>query len=305
MKNLALILAVALVGGCSLYLDLAPLGEDSPDMPLEPDIELDMVEEDMATQEDQAPDTPAQDDMSNDAEVDVDMPSELETLLGEAILAYDFKEFTGEFPSLAPGGDGLRPIGDAFWGLDSVRLSGGSVQALIPGFYQPVLTNDAFSLSLWLRTSSIEQVDPRAPDDRNFNGRIFSLSPDTLTRNFTLAQWRDQLHIRFRDFSATINGLPVDTIQPFFDLRIQHIVVTVSGRELRVFLDAAVVFRRNIDGFNWDPSYALILGNEMQHDSEPEGLHNRPWAGEIYDVRAWDRNLSEKEIIFLFKSEIP
>lgn len=107
--------------------------------------------------------------------------------------------------------------------------------------------------------------------------RILTISRDAGHRNLTIGQHGDALVIRLRTVATTVNGLPAYEIPGVFDdVELHTIVVTIDEEMIRVIVDGSVRWQDPLPDnplMNWDPSYPLILGNEMGGQ--------RPWLGEI------------------------
>ena len=147
-----------------------------------------------------------------------------------------------------------------------------------------LLAGTGFSLEVWAAAQNDVQSGP---------ARIVSYSLNPNRRNFTLGQSKDRLVMRLRTTETDLNGvtphLEVDNV--FDSPEPRHIVVTYDFSDQSVYINGKIRVRKEIPGgrfSNWDPSYHLVLGNEVTGD--------RPWRGKIFFVAIYNRVLGKEEI---------
>lgn len=139
-------------------------------------------------------------------------------------------------------------------------------------FWRALADMDGLTLEVLLTPASADQTGP---------ARIISNSCGPYGRNFTLAQDRDALVVRFRTGSHDRNGIAHQLVVPrtFVANQSAHILVShVSGETL---IDVNGVRRLETDALRvdfstWDLDFPLLLGNEATGD--------RPWLGVIEGV---------------------
>jgi len=145
------------------------------------------------------------------------------------------------------------------------------------------------TVEAWIKPGDTRQSGP---------ARIVSLSRDSSNRNVTLGQDGDKFDVRFRSTRTSTNGIPsLSGKARSLTARLTHVVYTRerSGRT-RLYLNGKHVAETTVAGntSNWDPSYALLLGNEADR--------NRPWTGTYYLVAIYNRDLPAAEVVAHFKA---
>jgi mono/diheme cytochrome c family protein len=145
-----------------------------------------------------------------------------------------------------------------------------------------------YSVEAWVVPGNVTQE----------NANIVSYSGGPMVRNFTLGQhmYNYEMYNRNTSTSTNANGDPLLTTNPDdedLQASLQHVVVTydpVNGR--RIYVNG--IFTDDVDPLpgdsltNWDPSYALVLGNEISLD--------RPWKGTIRMLAIHNRALTQEQI---------
>jgi hypothetical protein len=140
---------------------------------------------------------------------------------------------------------------------------------------------DRFAAAVETETLDVAlEVRPRAAGQTG-PARILTISQDAYRRNLTLAQDGDDLVLRLRsedtDRNGTRDGRPVARLGDVLaagewvaievGLRPGRLTIAIDGvPQLSAALPSAVMA-------TWDPSFSLVLGNEM--------TCNRPWLGDI------------------------
>ena len=153
-----------------------------------------------------------------------------------------------------------------------------------PELYQILTEGKGLTLEVWISTYNVFQDGP---------ARILSYSINTALRNFTLGQSKDKLEMRLRTEITDLNGVEphIEVANVFEAKSIYHIVVTYDFEKECVFINGK---KRLCDGTvrgkfsNWDPSFKLVIGNEVTGD--------RPWLGEIYHAAIYNQALDNRVI---------
>jgi len=142
-------------------------------------------------------------------------------------------------------------------------------------------------------------------DHEAFSGpaRIFSVSTDTTSRNFSLVQGRGDYGLRYRTDLTGGNGTSttdgtlsmltsgpntVDANQP------QHVVFTRDNGIMTSYINGTMAGSRMWPGSPtpaWDDTFRIMVGNESDG-----GANNRSWLGTIYLLAVWCRALDATEV---------
>jgi hypothetical protein len=144
-----------------------------------------------------------------------------------------------------------------------------------------------FSIEAWVAPANVA-VD---------NSYMVSYSGGDATRNFTLGQTNQDYDFMLRSSSSDLNGMPqLKTPDAALDLQaaLQHVVLTydpVNGRQIYVngVSTGVVDPQKGSTISSWDPSFALVLGNEVSGD--------RSWTGLIKFVAIHNRALTPAQIL--------
>jgi len=163
--------------------------------------------------------------------------------------------------------------------VDHARLA---TEGAAPSLTEAIQATGEFTIEALLHPEDITATGP---------ARIVSLSLDTAVRNFTLGQEDDRYVLRLRTSATDSQGTPeIVTLAGALKPELQHVVVTVAGGLVRIYVDGVVVAleQRGGDFSTWDPSYRFVLGNEVTRD--------RQWYGGFHLVALYDRVLTPGEI---------
>lgn len=156
---------------------------------------------------------------------------------------------------------------------------------------------NAFSIDAWITTANVLQDGP---------ARIVTISGGTTERNVTLGQGKfgssakDIFTVRLRttDGSNNNNGEPsLATTSGTVRAAQQHVVYTrSSGGVAKIYVDGTEAAAGSIPGTfaNWDGSYRLGLGNEIDM--------SRPWLGTLHRIAIYACALNSSEVELLFAS---
>jgi len=147
-------------------------------------------------------------------------------------------------------------------------------------------STNAITIEAWVKPENNTQGGP---------ARLATLSTNTGSRNFTLAQDRNDYAARLRTNSSatTNNGTPtVYSSGTEVDINeIQHVVYTrqSNGTE-RIYVNGVVKYTGNRPGnfSNWDNSMQFALVNELTQD--------RTWRGDMYLVAVYNRALNTGQV---------
>ena len=144
--------------------------------------------------------------------------------------------------------------------------------------------SNAVTIETWVRPENLKQEGP---------ARIVTLSPNTGSRSFTIAQEKTAFEVRFRTSKTDSNGANRALVTPkkVAETKLTHIVYTREKSGLsRLYVNGRERAKEKIEGAlePWDPTLKLSLGNEMTGD--------RPWKGSLHLVAIFNRALSIGEI---------
>ena len=144
--------------------------------------------------------------------------------------------------------------------------------------------SNAVTIETWVRPENLKQEGP---------ARIVTLSPNTGSRSFTIAQEKTAFEVRFRTSKTDSNGANRALVTPkkVAETKLTHIVYTREKSGLsRLYVNGRERAKEKIEGGlePWDPTLKLSLGNEMTGD--------RPWKGSLHLVAIFNRALSIGEI---------
>jgi hypothetical protein len=157
--------------------------------------------------------------------------------------------------------------------------------------YDSLISNGEISVSIWLKADNLSQNGP---------ARILSISKDIHLRNFTVGQEGDTFDIRLRTTDRSENGRP-STASPASSLQsdVTHLVyVRDNEGNAKIYINGKEVTRTTVGGRidNWDTEFFLMLGNELTMD--------RPWLGELYDLKIFGIALQAVEISKIFAEKV-
>ncbi len=133
------------------------------------------------------------------------------------------------------------------------------------------------------------------PSNRSQNGpaRIATLSSDVANRNFTLGQAGDDYNVRLRTTTTGNNGVgkSVSSQGGFLSTELTHVIYTrEADGDAFLYIDNNLVASEKIDGdfSNWDDSYRLGLGNELNG--------YRPWLGSLDLFAVYNQAFDAREV---------
>ena len=183
----------------------------------------------------------------------------------------------------------FAPDNDAVWikETNGIEFSkAGKIISDLPAepLYNQMLSGSGLTLEVRAAPSSTDQFGP---------ARIVSYSLDSSRRNFMLGQDQQNLIMRLRTSITDRNGVyPHMKVNDVFNSTDPyHIMVTYDFSEQRIYVNGKIRAENTIPGgdfSNWDPSYFLVLGNEVNGE--------RPWAGRLFYVSIYNRVLEPHEI---------
>lgn len=151
------------------------------------------------------------------------------------------------------------------------------------------VASDEITLEVWVDPATTEQSGP---------ARILTVSGDPSNRNATLShgQWstlpKTVFDARLRTTTTSDNGQP-DLVTPAGSLsgQLQHVVYTRDATgTARIYVDGAEAASGTADGSldNWDPTYALGIGAELDG--------TRGWLGTIHLAAVYSRALDPIDV---------
>ncbi|MAG32857.1 MAG: hypothetical protein CL908_18420 [Deltaproteobacteria bacterium] len=223
------------------------------------------------------------------------------------IARWDFKELTGttafDTSGVAPAMD-LSLEGPELMTAHGIEIAAGRAIATAADslkLYDRIADQSSgsqtYTLELWIANVNTTQDGP---------ARIISYSRNTSSRNFMLGQVAYQYSVRNRAFleASNNNGSPdMETYDVDRDAQatLQHVVVTydqVSGRQ--IFVDG--VHTEDVDPiragrlWNWNPTYRLVLGDEVSG--------GRQWLGQVRFAAIYDLPLPPSSILQNYEAGI-
>jgi mono/diheme cytochrome c family protein len=217
------------------------------------------------------------------------------------IARYQFKTGSG---TTAYDTSGVNPAADltlhgdvdwlSSWGL---QMHGGKAQATTQSsrkLFDQITSTGEYSIEAWVIPANVSQED----------ARIVSYSGSTQVRNLTLDQNLYNYSHYLRSASTDGNGLPAFNTADAderLQANLQHVVISfdpINGRrfyvdgELTADTDPVAPGHLN----EWDPSFALVLGNEVSSD--------RPWSGAIRFLAIHNRALTPEAVASNFAAGV-
>lgn len=127
--------------------------------------------------------------------------------------------------------------------------------------------------------------------DQEESSRIFSYSADEANPIFVVSQRRADLMLGYKNHSNYLEGL--------FESHVRHHYLLVLERDRsQVYVDGALRLSQSITGKDiaWGEGFVSV-GNEITGD--------RPFVGNIYRLRVFDRALTQEEAMGLHRGEVP
>ena len=181
------------------------------------------------------------------------------------------------------------------WGINVA--AGGKAQAPTASsqkIHDLIEATGEYSVEAWVAPASV------AAD----NSYMVSYSGGGMARNFTLGQTKQSYDFMLRDSGSDLNGMPqlmTPATALLLQASLQHVVLTydpVNGRQIFVNGVSAGVTdpQKGATIANWDPTFALVLGNEVSGGN--------PWTGLIKFVAIHNRALTPAQIAQNFKAGV-
>ncbi|MGI5309366.1 LamG domain-containing protein [Rheinheimera sp. WS51] len=141
------------------------------------------------------------------------------------------------------------------------------------------------TVEAWVIPANVSQMGPAA---------IVSYAGSATERNFTLGQSQYNYDFMLRRGTSAADGLPAVSTNDADELlqaSLQHVVMTqdpVNGQRIYVNGVDSGVSAESEPLRNWDPSYALMIGNEANG--------NRQWQGSIRMLALHNKALTAEQI---------
>jgi hypothetical protein len=193
---------------------------------------------------------------------------------------------------LAVVGEGDYEVTTEGWLLNGDTLISSKEPA--KKIFDEVSNTNAFSIEAWIRPASTDQIGP---------ARIVSMSESPSAYNVSLGQGGssgDQYAVRVRTATTDDDPPSIVTVESVVETEWTHLVFTRAANEtVTLYVDGqAEVLTENgntpntpgaLD--NWDSTYTLNLGDEVQ--SNPG---SRSWYGEYALVAIYRRDLDAGEV---------
>ncbi|SFD47676.1 LamG domain-containing protein [Pseudoalteromonas denitrificans] len=173
------------------------------------------------------------------------------------------------------------------WGVQFIngRAQGSTTKS--KKLYDLISATGEYAIEAWVTPANVTQEGP---------ARIISYSGSNDARNVTLGQTLYNYDHLLRTTNTNINGMPAQSTpdaDEVLQASLQHVVVNydpVNGRTIYVNGEEIQTPDTTEPGTftDWDPSFALILGNETSGEF--------PWAGSIRMLAIHNRILDHSQI---------
>lgn len=160
--------------------------------------------------------------------------------------------------------------------LESRRDARKLVSAIAP--------NNAMTMEAWVRPSTLVATGI-APD------RIISMSDGSSNRNFLLGQDETEYTARYRTEGENNGNPTIRSTAGTASLNLTHVVFTHADDGTEVFYidgEEDLTTSREGNTSTWDPSYSLVVANEVGG--------GREWLGELHLIAIYDRALDSEEV---------
>lgn len=175
------------------------------------------------------------------------------------------------------------------WGIEFLSAQGRAQASVADStkIYDAIQASGEYSIETWLVPGNVTQDGP---------ARIVSYSAGNDARNFTLGQTLYNYDFLARTSNTDANGTPALSTPNDLEVlqaTLQHVVVTYDGfNGRRIYVNGSLISEVDDQAGgsinNWDPGFALILGNEASGQ--------RPWAGTIRFLGIHSRALNQVQI---------
>lgn len=172
------------------------------------------------------------------------------------------------------------------WGAGTLRIDSGTVIASTGAadkLNAAIPASGALTVEAWVDPANLIQDGPAA---------IVSLSEGAAARNVTLGQEGGSGDARLRTWShdSDDSGAPSITAAGLGSDLVHVVYTRAANADIALYYDGALVASALLGGdlTNWDPVYALSLGNEPTAGS--------PWLGTFDLVAIYDRALTADEV---------
>jgi hypothetical protein len=210
---------------------------------------------------------------------------------------YDFQDGAGS--SLVHDRSGIQPAHDLVIQdpLAVTWAAGGGLTIAQPTIitstlpptklYAACVATNQVTVEAWLRPGTLNQT----------SARIVSYAQNVDLRNVSLHMDADTYYAPVRTTGTNEDGEPGTESGPgVADGTLQHVVFARDAIEAALYVDGEKAGTSVVGGdqSQWDPSYLLALGNEVDVQ--------RPWLGELFLVAIYCRKLSDLEIIQNFEA---
>jgi len=212
----------------------------------------------------------------------------------DIIAKYEFKTGSGQTAfdtsGISPALD-LNFNGEISWvggwgiSLNNGRAQGSTINS--KKLYDLISATGEYAVEAWITPANVTQEGP---------ARIVSYSGGKDIRNFTLGQTLYNYDHLLRTTNTNVNGQPALSTDPDdedLQASLQHVVINfdpINGRQ--IFVNGE--HTGDVDNIpagslsEWDPSFALVLGNETSGDL--------PWLGTIRMLAIHNRALAPAQI---------
>jgi hypothetical protein len=213
--------------------------------------------------------------------------------VNEGLLAlYTFDAGTGE---IVYDSSGIGPAlnlsitnpENVFWGDGTLTVDGNTlISSTVPAtkLYSSISNSNALTIEAWIAPQNTNQSGP---------ARIATLSSNTVNRNFTLGQDKNQFNVRLRTTTTGKNGLNPSLYSPAESLNtdLTHVVYSWDiNSGAKIFVDNQLVASDAIlgDSSSWNENYKFALANEFTGD--------RPWQGTFDLVAIYGQAFDANEV---------
>ena len=212
----------------------------------------------------------------------------------DPLVVYVFQEGTGDVvhdvsgvaPALDltaddPGNISWVPDGGLSINDETILISDGPATKVIDA----CVASNEITIEVWHKPANNTQGDP---------ARMVSISVDATNRNVSFTQNAGEHHVRCRTTTTGNNGMEPTTTAPTIvtDRMLKGVYSRDATGNARLYIDGAEVAAVEVGGdfSNWDPSYKIMLGNEVEVGT------GRFWLGELYYVAIYSEALTPDEL---------
>lgn len=139
------------------------------------------------------------------------------------------------------------------------------------------------TLEAWVTPENLTQEGP---------ARLLTISGDSSNRNVTLGQQANAFDVRMRSTGTSENGIPsIASKSGTVSTKLTHVAYCRDrSGNARLFINGELAKSGRVAGSlsNWNPNYALLIGDEVRG--------GRTWKGDLHLVAIYSRALLAREV---------